>query len=513
MAQLAAGIDIGDDLLSAVLVSGTGRDAQILSCAQHVFRSAAEVDLAEELPLLLEKLGGSKADHCAVGISLSCLSLRNLTLPFTDEKKVRQVLPFELEEQLLQPAEELIITTALAAADAGGTSLIAAAAEKGMLLHQLEVCRRAGLTEPDSISPAVHALADRLCRTKHTGDKFLLLHGDLSSIQLVLAWQGEIIFMRRLAWPDDVFTHALFVYQEDGSLSMTEPEAAEAAVRRICAQILRSLEYFALHNSKETARPDYFVLTGPAQLCPELLANMEAALDLPGRTCDLVRDGAAVLSKAAAVTWQAALHDKALALALQQAGRRGKEHGLNFRQGELAPARHLFHSRKQLAAVAGTAVLALLLGCGWLITEQQRLKKQQADVAGRMEQVFKESFPGVSPGPDPYIHMQSRLKGMDSSAGAMPLFTEEKRVLSILADISARIPPSIQLQVKQLVIDQNSVIMKGNTDAFNNVNTMQSILSKSDRYAEAKIASAVKGKNDEGILFDIRLKLKTESGS
>ncbi len=512
MAQLAAGIDIGDDLLSAVLVSGTGRDAQILSCAQHFFSRAAEVDLAQELPLLIDKLGSSKADHCAVGISLSCLSLRNLTLPFTDEKKVRQVLPFELEEQLLQPAEELIITTALAAADADGTNLIAAAAEKGLLLHQLAAFRSIGL-EPDSISPAVHALADRLCRTKHTGDKFLLLHGDLSGIQLVLVWQGEIIFMRRLAWSDDVFTHALFVYQEDGRLSMTEPEAAEAAVRSICAQILRSLEYFAFHNSKETVRTDYFVLTGPAQTCPHLLAKIEAALELPGRTCDLVRDGAASLSKTAAVTWQAALHDKALALALQQKGRLGKENGLNFRQGELAPARHLFRSKKQLAAVAGAAGLALLLGCGWLITDQQRLKKQQADLAGRMEQVFKESFRGIQMGPDPYVHMKSRLKGMDSSAGAMPLFAEEKRILSILADISDRIPASIQLQVKQLVIDQNSVIIKGSTDAFNNVNTMQSLLSKSGRYAEAKNASAVKGKQDEGILFNIRLQLKTESGS
>ena len=513
MAQLAAGIDIGDDLLSAVLVSGAGRDAQVLSCARHVFRSAGAIDLAEELPLLLEQLGSSKADHCAVGISLSCLSLRNLTLPFTDEKKVRQVLPFEMEEQLLQPAEELVITTALAAADAGGTSLIAAAAEKGLLLYQLAACGKAGL-EPDSICPAVHALADRLCRTKHTGDKFLLLHGDLSGIQLVLAWQGEIIFMRRLAWPDDVFTQALFVYQEDGSLSMTEPEAAEAAVRSICAQILRSLEYFAFHSSKEmTARPDYFVLTGPAQLCPELLAQMEAALELPGRTCDLVRDGAASLSKAAALTWQAALHDKALALALQQAGRRGKENGLNFRQGELAPSRHLLRSKKQLTILAAAVGLALLLGCGWLIMEKQRLTKQQAALAGNMEQLFKESFPGVTPGPDPYIHMKSRLKSVDSSAGAMPLFTNEKRVLSILADISARIPASMQLQVKQLVIDQNSVIIKGSTDTFNSVYTMQSLLSSSDRYAGADIASSVKGKNDEGILFDIRLKLKTESGS
>jgi general secretion pathway protein L len=512
MAQ-AAGIDISDDLLSAVLVSGTGRDAQVIACAEHFFSPAADADLTEALALLMEKLGSSKADACAVGISLSCLSLRNLTLPFTDEKKVRQVLSFELEEQLLQPAEELSIATSLAAADAAGTSLIAAAAEKGLLLYQLEACRSSGL-EPDSINPAVHVLADRLCRTTHTGDTFLLLHGDLGGMQLVLVWQGEIIFMRRLAWPDDVFTQNLFACQEDGGFRMTEPEAAAAAVSSICAQIRRSLEYFAFHNRKETVKPEYFVLTGPALLFPDFLATMAAALDLPGRTCDLVRDGAANLSKAAGARWQAALHDKALALALQQGGSRSKESGLNFRQGELAPPSYLFRSKKQLAVAATAAGLILLLGCGWLIGSKQQLEQQYAVLEDEMEQVFEESFPGIKPGAaGPYIRMKTEIRSTASSAAAMPIFAEDKRILSVLADISARIPASVPLKVKQLVIDQNSVLIKGSTNGYNSVDTMQLLLSKSDRYAEAKIDSSVKGKNNEGILFNMKLLLKTESGS
>ncbi len=510
MTQLAVGIDIGDDLLSAVLVSGAGRDAQVLACAQHFCSQHA--DLAEELPQLVEKLGNSKADHCVVGISLSCLSLRNLSLPFTDEKKIRQVLPFELEEQLLLSVDEQIIATTLAPADVAGTILLAAAAEKELLKQQVEAFHTAGL-EPDSISPTLYTLADRLCRTKHTGDNFLLLHGDLSAVQLVLAWQGEIVFMRRLAWPDTVFTQTLFAYQQNGALGITETEEVDDAVHSISVLILRSLEYFAAHNNKEAATPDYFVLTGPAQLCPNLLQKMEAALGLPGRTCDLLRDGAATLSKSVVGDWQAALHDKALALALQTTGRRGKESGLNFRQGELALSHHLLHSKKQLTAVAATAGLVLLLGLAWLFNTNRQLEKQSNNLAVSMERIFQESFPGIKPGPDPFAHMKSRLKSADGSTATIPLFAEEKRILTILSDISARIPASIQLRVSQLVIDQNSVIVKGNTDAFNNVNRMQSLLSKSGRYVEAKIASAVKGKKDEGILFDIRLQLRTESGS
>lgn len=102
---------------------------------------------------------------------------------------------------------------------------------------------------------------------------------------------------------------------------------------------------------------------------------------------------------------------------------------------------------------------------------------------------------------------------MDSSPAALPVFTEEKRVLATLTDISARIPANIQLQVDRLQIDQQSVSIRGSTDAFNNVNTMQSLLAKSSRYTEVRIVSAAKGKQDEGILFEIRLQLRAEAGS
>jgi general secretion pathway protein L len=186
---------------------------------------------------------------------------------------------------------------------------------------------------------------------------------------------------------------------------------------------------------------------------------------------------------------------------------------LDFRQGEFAPAHRLLRSKRQIVALAGGAALLLLACCGWLFVEYRQLEKKQSQFAIKMEKVFQESFPGVKAGPDPLMHMRSRRKSMAASPAAMSIFGDEKRVLVILADISARIPGSLQVQVDRLVIDQNMVSLRGTTDAFNNVNSMQSLLSKSGRYAEVKIVSATKGKQDEGILFEIRLQLRTEAES
>jgi general secretion pathway protein L len=502
MAQTAVGIDIGDDLLSAAVVSGAGREAQVTDCA-CVLRAAGGLDLADELAALLAKLK-ERPSRCAAGISLSSVSLRNLPLPFTDEKKIKQILPFELEEQLLRPVEEQIVATASAAGDVG---LLAAAADKGLLRTQLAAFQASGL-EPYRVCPAVHVLADRLCRTNHTGDTFLLLHADLSSMQTALARQGEIVFLRRIVWPDSVFLHPVFRYDEQGAVRVEAPDEAAAAVSSLCGQLRRSVDYFCF-QSGVSIQPDYFVLSGPMQNCPGFQEQMEAGFGLPGRTADLVRDGAVALAADCAAVWRPGLHDAALALALQASR---KEAGLNFRQGELAPPRRLLGSKKQATAAAAVAAGLFCAACAGLFISKQRLKQRHGELTVQMEQVFKESFPSGKPGLDPLLQMQSQRKAMNTAGAVMPIFAEEQRILAILADISARIPASLDLHTARMTVDQEAVMLKGSTDAFNNVNAIQAALSRSGRYAEAAIVSAAKGKDGEGIQFEIRLKLAAAAG-
>ncbi|MCI5163264.1 MAG: hypothetical protein D3917_14845 [Candidatus Electrothrix sp. AX5] len=109
MAHLSFGIDISEDLLSGVAVARNGKEAKAVSCA--FCRLDEDNKLAEQLPLLLEELQWPQKGHCDVGLALSDLSLRNITLPFVDNKKIDQILPFELDEQLLLPIDQQIIAT------------------------------------------------------------------------------------------------------------------------------------------------------------------------------------------------------------------------------------------------------------------------------------------------------------------------------------------------------------------------------------------------------------------
>ena len=501
--KLSLGIDISDDLLSGVAVAGKGKEAKAVSCA--FYRLDNDNRLAEQLPLLLEDLQWPQKGRCDIGISLSELSLRNLSLPFADSRKIDQILPFELDEQLLLPVHQQIIATtaAMVNKEDGETRLIAAALEKEILSGYISLFREQS-AEPDRISPTDFVLAERLCQSNREADSFLLLSCDFSSSAVTLVHQGAVVFMRYLASPAEVFTQALFSF--DGQEIYTDdPESAELTVSRICRGVQESVAMFE-HRFSLELQPAYILLTGPMLLGKGFREKVDAEIGLPVKRSDLIRTDTVTLSAGIAGQWKPEIYDRPLALALQAAAGK-KTASFNFRRNEFAPPHYLLRSRKQLIRSAVIAGLVVLVSLTYLFFDARELEKKHDRLAAQMVEVFTTSFPGITPSGDPLLHMRSKLQGMDTVSVSMPIFHEKKRVLFILYDISARIPNSLDLHVTQLIIDQDSVKLSGTTDAFNNVDTIKKLLTESERYAEVNIVSATKGKEDEGIRFEIRLQL------
>ena len=502
MAHTTLGIDISDELLSAVIVSGRGRDVQVTACGH--LRLEDHDDVREVLPILLEQLDW-QGGRCVSGLSLSCFSLRNLDLPFTQEKKIQQILPFELEEHLLIPVSEQLFTTLTTGASEAGTSLLAIAIEKQRVEQHLADLKAAEL-DPEKISPASFVLADYLKTMEAEGKDFLLLYGDMGSMTLVICHRQKIVFMRRLSYPEKVFTDALFTL-EARAVRVADQGVAEEAVRALCGFVQRSRDYFAYSGGVDI-QPDHLIVAGPMQLAPGFQKQIEQELGLPCRSCNLVQSGVARLSSHAAENWLPALYDRPLALALQADS---KKTSFNFRRDEFALKGHLLGSKKQTLALALAAGVLVALLFGYLIIDYQSLNNRHDALASSMKQVFTRSFPKVTRIVDPLMQMRAKLQEMQAPTVSMPLFTQEKRILVLLADISSRIPEAVTLHVSRLVIDQDAVKIKGTTDAFNNVDIIKKALAASGRYADVSIVSASKAKDKNGIRFEIKLELEESS--
>ena len=74
-----------------------------------------------------------------------------------------------------------------------------------------------------------------------------------------------------------------------------------------------------------------------------------------------------------------------------------------------------------------------------------------------------------------------------------------------MADISSRIPDSVKIQVSRMVVDQESVQLKGIIDTFNDVNLIQNSLRKSPLFTDVSIVSAAADKESGMIRFELRL--------
>jgi len=498
MKRQILGLDINDDLLAAVVVEQKAGDNQIVACAFDRIDDRNAV--SDHLPVLISQVGWQTGD-CFCGISLSCCSLRNLSLPFIDRKKISQILAFELEDQMITPVSDQIVEYIITGTSESFSRLLIFGLEKECLSQVLDQLRQCNLN-PDAVLPGTMVLAEQfLSCGEHPGD-FLMLDAGLHAMDLVLSHEGRIVFARRLPYPDRIFTEHPFYFQ-DGRAGIAHHEEAMACIAGLCETVRRSIGFFRI-DSGLSIEPGQLILTGCMGQVDAFRNKIQAELGLEVIVGHLRQESGIFLTDRAAENWQPGCFDHALALAL---GGLKKKQALNFRKDEFAKPKMFLASRPQRLAAAVVFILLVGGAAGLFFMHYRALEMRYTQLGREMKTIFQETFPGLTRIDAPLMQMQARLRKAREPAAAIPAFSGDKRVLNILADISARIPAPLSIHVSRLVIDQETVQVKGTTNTFNNVNLIQSRLRQSILYDDVKIVSATADKDKALIRFELRLQL------
>ncbi|MDX1707306.1 MAG: type II secretion system protein GspL, partial [Desulfobacterales bacterium] len=141
MSRKVLGIDIRQQSLSAVLLNSSLREHHVDDFIHLTFSGPhdPERSLSAALETLNERMDLSGSDY-VVSVPAHQFIFRNMQVPFHNVKKIRMVLPFELEPSLPFAVDELAIDFHLLnGAQAGDqTELIAAAIEKDQLAPYVE---------------------------------------------------------------------------------------------------------------------------------------------------------------------------------------------------------------------------------------------------------------------------------------------------------------------------------------------------------------------------------------
>lgn len=503
MNKYVLGLDIADDHIAGALVSQGRTGEKTLVSLMHgpVHAEGELIDLSD---VFVEAEGGELTTMA--GLPLSSLSLRNLFLPFIDKNKIGQTLPFELEEQLITPIDHLRFEYSVNEESEDGSKILVAGLRKDLLNDYVRSLESQNLM-PAGICPAVLTLAERMVEKSDLyGEGTIIIDTSVSSADLVLVRDNNVVFMRRIVYPDSMSAEQILAMVDNEGL-IDNRDAALAFITELCRLIERNI-YFFQRNNDTAIDFDKVVLTGVMAMDDFFGSAMEQQLDMKVRKFEMFAVSGLAASDTTSRAYRPSLHDRALALALQGFQ---KSSTMNFYQDNASALLRFIRNKKQMGLSLGVSGVAFLLFMVFLGLTHNRLQESYDKLDHELETIYLETFPTGTLRTEPYLQMQSKLKELRDPADGVPLFPTDKRMLNILADISTRTPKNIKVEVDRLIIDRDSVRIKGNTGTFNDVNAMKSQIEESALYESVDILSATADTKKKNIRFELKLQLIGEN--
>jgi type IV pilus assembly protein PilM len=159
MAQRILGLDIGAWSVKATVVESSLRKTSVVAFREHHLPvDAAGAPLPDGLrPAVQALLAGLEYDTVASAVPGAQVLTRELELPFSDPKRIAQVLPFQLENLIPRPLDQLSHDYQVVGRKDAGVQLLCAAIDRSHLRDFIERARSAGV-DPRTVTLAAAAV-------------------------------------------------------------------------------------------------------------------------------------------------------------------------------------------------------------------------------------------------------------------------------------------------------------------------------------------------------------------
>ena len=340
-----------------------------------------------------------------------------------------------------------------------------------------------------------------LLRQEETPDDGLLLDIGLKRSTVVLYVKRHIGLIRTFSFSDGLPAKAMSNAQTGSNVETKAGEQTESYLSLFCTDIQNTLHAFECQNNIEV-RPEKVFITGSGSFYPNTESLLERFLGIPVERIDVTRGTKVHLNEDIARSWNPALMDSALALALRD---NTQGLGFNFRKDEFEIRKKYFRLKKEIRKVAVFFIVILSLLCADLGVDYYFLKKRYRMLDKQITEIFRQTFPGVKRIVDPVQQMMVKINEIKKSALSLPGISGEQKVLDLLRDISLRVPESMDVRVLRLVVDPEGVQIKGETDTFNTVDIIKKGLEPSEYFSAVTITSANLDRSGKRVKFEIKL--------
>jgi type II secretory pathway component PulL len=477
MAEALFCLDIHKDIIAVVVVDGGSKITRVTGCGAV---DTAGRSFAEAIDQIKEQTGGA-AGPCLVTFGAEFFSFRNISLPFSDRKKIEQALPFELVDHSPVDINSRLIDFIVAKTAPAGTEIVAAMIGREELAEYLAVLDSAGIN-PDSIG--ISGLSSALRIAEGVVENFLLIDIGTDWASLFIVRNRRVALIRSLS-----------ILPEAEGRTLVDSVFVQNIKQTMNASQLLDMEKsnFKVYLTGTESR-----LQGVAAALPPLLEGVEI---------DIYRQSVQPLIKIEPdiqSVYQPGLMDRILAHLVKSGKKTG---GFNFRKDDFRKKKSLREYRGLVLKVAlplAVVVASFFVYAGYqystLSAEQERIRQQ-------ITEVFTETLPEVTRIVNPVQQLQVKNNEIRKTYSQGGAGGSGYTIIEILTELSARIPADYSVKVVRLVADTDTVRLKAVTGDFNTVDNVQKDLEQSQYFSDVVISSANQAIQGDEVNFELKLDL------
>jgi len=519
MSRAILGLDVGSYAVKAVELRQTLRELEVIQL-REIRLGGSGGTLAERLAALV-KTHRLPTQNVVYALPGDRVSSRAVEFPFRDRRKIAQALPFEIESQVPFELEDIVIDWAEIAGDRSHTELVATLSPRKEIARRLDLLREAGL-EARVVEAEGLVLANLAGLFDLPGRRILLDVGHRKST-LCLLEEGRPVAARSFPVAGRALTEALVkdlrsepeeaerLKHEEGILApaiAARVPSALATLDRLARELVRSLGALEPQlGGKASDQLDGVTLVGGTARLHRLDEYLAERTGIATAPLELPQGPAAVSLVAGG---DPLVFGPAAALAL-----RGTTRGttrMNFRKHELAYKVDFRRLGRDLRWTALLAALALLL-LGANALTSLRLASQRADALEvRVSQLYGEAFPGRPVPPNPARALREATREARHEAEVLGVYRGNLSALGLLAELSARVPASLEVVIEELGIDGKVIRIRGHTKSFQTVDRLRSELAKTPLFARIQTSELQADDRRGGNTFSMTISLAEGDG-
>ena len=476
MADTIFCLDIADDAVTGVLVDKSSKATVVTGCGHAELRGMPLDDGVAQVCQQAGFTGGA----CRLSLGIDFFSIRNLSLPFSDQKKISQILPFELENISAAEIGTSLVDFLISGTYQKGTRIVSASIEKESLTTLLSTLENMGI-DPDTVEIRGVRIAVRIADALAEDCVFL----DVCAVRtgLIVVSKGRVALIRSL--PFDPTT---------GGGRRQVGELGVLVRRTLFASQIVDLD-----------RKNFTIcLIGDGSGQQEVATQLASQLGVKVKSYRLDEQPLIKIDSAVNQVYRPLQMDSVFALALKSKAKNGI---FNFRKDEFKKKKSMPELRAILLKVGVPVALSLVALIMYIGYDYKMLRDKQQSLQQQVVQVFSETLPEVKRIVNPAQQLRVRINEIRKTYSGGEGGTGYS-VLSLLTEISARIPMSYPVVVKRLVADSDTVRIKAVTRDFNTVDNVQKELEKSPYFETVTISSANQSPEGDEVRFELKMELK-----